>query len=425
MSRTGIMSRSMVAAFLLCVGLLAPVHAEKRVALVIGNSAYQTVPKLLNPDNDARLMSDTLLSLGFFVVGGDARLDLDKSGFDAALNEFSKQLVGADVALFYYAGHGVETHGLNYLVPIDAHPREEADVFEQMVSTSDILDRLEKSGTRINLVLLDACRDNPFGGHGVRSTTGGLAQMPAPIGTLISFATQPRSVSLDGEGGHSPYTRALVAAVQRPGSGLFKTFNEVGLAVEKATGGRQLPWVSSSPISGNFYFAGRPEPAAVTARPASDAPAPPAPLQVARLAPPNDPLRHDVITECDRLAAMPDDTGHPPDIPGVEVEKMNAAAATAACNEAMQRYPDVARFVFEAGRAATARKDFAASRRLYDQAAAAGYAMAMNNIGVIYEGGEGELVNHVEAARWYQKAVDAGEPIAMVNLGGSTNMAPA
>src|SRR6185437_15890440 len=101
MSRTGIISPSMVSEFLLCVGLLAPVHAEKRVALVIGNSAYQTVPKLLNPDNDA------------------------------ALNEFSKQLVGADVALFYYAGHGVETHGLNYLVPIDAHPREEANVFEQ------------------------------------------------------------------------------------------------------------------------------------------------------------------------------------------------------------------------------------------------------------------------------------------------------
>src|SRR6201986_1823877 len=265
--RFGIMSRLVFAAFLLCVGVLAPAHAEKRVALVIGNSAYQTVPKLPNPDNDAKLMSDTLLSLGFFVVGGGARLDLDKQGVDAALDEFSKQLVGADVALFYYAGHGVETHGLNYLVPVDAHPQDEADVFAQMVSTPDIPGRLQKSGPRINLVLLDACRDNPFAGRGVRSTTGGLAQMPAPIGTLISFATQPRSVSLDGDNGHSPYARALVAAMQRPGSGLFKTFNEVGLAVEKATGGQQLPWVSSSPISGNFYFAGKAEPAAAAAQP--------------------------------------------------------------------------------------------------------------------------------------------------------------
>jgi uncharacterized caspase-like protein len=256
--RIGIVSRLIFAAFLLCAGLSSAAHAEKRVALVIGNSAYQAVPKLPNPAGDAKLMSDTLLSLGFFVVGGSARLDLDKAGFDAALQEFSAQLVGADVALFYYAGHGVETHGLNYLVPVDAHPQDEADVFMQMISTSGILDQLEKSGTRINLVLLDACRDNPFSGHGVRSSTGGLAQMPAPVGTLISFATQPRSVSLDGDGGHSPYTSALVAAMQKPGYGLFKTFNEVGLAVDKATGGQQLPWVSSSPISGNFYFAGNP-----------------------------------------------------------------------------------------------------------------------------------------------------------------------
>src|ERR1700744_6082546 len=418
--RFGIMSRLIFAAFLLCAGLVPAAHAEKRVALVIGNSAYQTVPRLPNPDNDAKLMSDTLLSLGFFVVGGGARLDLDKSGFDAAVAEFSKELVGADVALFYYAGHGGDTHGLNYLVPVDAHPQDDADVFEQMVSTADILDRLEKSGTRINLVLLDACPDNPFAGHGVRSTTGGLAQMPAPIGTLISFATQPRSVSLDGDNGHSPYTRALVAAMQRPGSGLFKTFNEVGLAVSKATGGEQLPWVSSSPISGNFYFAGKLEPATATARPAPgspDTPTQPAPLQIARFSPPNDPLHHDEITDCDRLAAMPFDTGHSPDIPGVEVDKMNTAAAISACNEAMQKYPDVPRFVFEAGRAATARKDYPAARRLYEQAAAAGYAMAMNNIGGIYEGDEGEPTNNVEAARWYQKAVDAGEPIAMGNLG--------
>jgi hypothetical protein len=212
-------------------------------------------------------------------------------------------------------------------VPVDTHPQDEADVFSQLVSTSDILDRLEKSGTRINLVLLDACRDNPFRDRGVRSATGGLAQMPAPIGTLISFATQPRSVSLDGDGGHSPYTRALVAAMQRPGAGLFKTFNEVGLAVQKATAGRQLPWVSSSPISGNFYFAGKLEPAPGTAPPS---PGTPAPLQMVRFSPADDPLRQNIVTDCDRLAAMPDDTGHTPGIAGLDVKKMNIAAATAA-----------------------------------------------------------------------------------------------
>jgi hypothetical protein len=424
--RIGIVSRLIFAAFLLCAGLSSAAHAEKRVALVIGNSAYQSVPKLPNPDADAKLMSDTLLSLGFFVVGGSAQVDLDKTRFDAALQDFKTQLVGADVALFYYAGHGVETHGLNYLVPVDAHPQDEADVFSEMVSTSDILDQLEKSGTRINLVLLDACRDNPFRDHGVRSNTGGLAQMPAPIGTLISFATQPRSVSLDGNGGHSPYTRALVEAMQKPGYGLFKTFNDVGLAVEKATGGQQLPWVSSSPISGNFYFAGKPEPAIVNASttPAAVTPESPAaatPTWEMRFSPPDDPLRQGIVMDCDRLAAMPYDTGHPPSIAGVEVDKINVAAAGPACNDAMQRYPDVMRFVLEAGRVATARKDYAEARRLYEQAAAGGYAMAMNNIGALYEGGNGTPVNYVEAARWYQKAADAGEPISMVDLAWQYN----
>jgi tetratricopeptide (TPR) repeat protein len=416
--RIGIVSRLIFAAFLLCADGGSMAHAEKRVALVIGNSAYRAVPALPNPAADAKLMSDTLLSLGFFVVGGGAQIDLDKAGFDDALQKFGQQLNGADVALFYYAGHGVETHGLNYLVPVDAHPLDEADVFMQMVGISGILDQMEKSGTRINLVLLDACRDNPFRDHGVRSATGGLAQMPAPVGTLISFATQPRSVSLDGIDGHSPYTRALANAMQRPGAGLFKTFNEVGLAVEKATGGAQLPWVSSSPISGNFYFAGKP--AMVEAKPVSlptDTPQPTPNIQEARLSPAGDPLRHDLITDCDRLAAMPYDTGHAASLPGVEVDKINVAAADAACKDAMARYPDVVRFVFEAGRVATARKDYPEARRLYEQAAAAGYAMATNNIGVIYEVGEGLPKNYTEAFRWYGKAVAAGEPIAMINQG--------
>ena len=405
--RIGIVSRLMVAAFLLWAGTCSGAHAEKRVALVIGNSAYRAAPALPNPAADAKLISDTLLSLGFFVVGGGAQLDLDKSGFDAALREFGKELIGADVALFYYAGHGVETHGLNYLVPVDANPSDEGDVFAQMTATSAILDQMEKSGTRINLVLLDACRNNPFGGRGVNSTSGGLAQMPAPPGTLISFATQPRSVALDGDDGHSPYTSALVEAMRHPGFGLFKTFNEVGLAVEKATHGQQLPWVSSSPINSAFYFAGKP---AINVASAAG-------VEQARLSPSDINPRRDLVTDCDRLAAMPHDTGHAPDLRGVEVKNMNVAAATPACNDSMARYPDVARYAFEAGRVATARKDYAEARRLYDKAATAGYAMAFNNIGAVYEGGQGVPVNYVEAANWYGKAVAAGEPTAMVDLG--------
>jgi Caspase domain/Sel1 repeat len=409
--RIGIVSRLLVAAFLLCAGMGQAAHAEKRVALVIGNSAYRAVPALPNPAADARLMADTLLKLGFFVVGGGAQLDLDKKGFDDAVREFGKALIGADVALFYFAGHGVETHGLNFLVPVDAHPADQGDVLAQTVELSGILDVMDKSGAPINLLLLDACRDNPFRDRGVLST-GGLAQMQAPLGTLISFATQPRSVSLDGDDGHSPYTRALVQTMQRPGFGLFKTFNEVGLEVEKATHGAQLPWVSSSPISGSFYFAGKP------AAPApDDTSTPAASVQQARLSPPDDVQRRDLVTDCDHLAGMPYDTGHAPDLPGVEVDKIDVVAAAKACSDAISRYPEVMRFTFEAGRVATARKDFAEAHRLYDRAAAGGYAMALNNIGALYESGDGVARNYAESVRWYTRAVAAGEPIAMIDLG--------
>jgi hypothetical protein len=113
---------------------------------------------------------------------------------------------------------------------------------------------MQGSGTRLNMVILDACRNNPFGARGLRASDGGLAQMRAPEGTLISYATQPGSVAQDGSDGHSPYTRALATTIRRTGLDIFQTFNQVGLAVKRETGGSQQPWVSSSPIDGTFYF---------------------------------------------------------------------------------------------------------------------------------------------------------------------------
>jgi uncharacterized caspase-like protein len=232
--------------------------AEKRVALVIGNSAYQHISRLENPVNDARLMADTLRSLGFTLVGGGPRLDLDRASFDQTVQEFGRSLSGADVGLFYFAGHGVQVRGANYLVPVGANPVREADVDFQMLDTNLVLRQMEGSGTRLNLVILDACRNNPFGGRGLRSTGAGLATMQAPEGTLISFATQPGNIALDGNASNSPFTRALADTIRKPGLGLFDAFNAVGLEVKKSTGGAQQPWVSSSPIGGNFFFAGRP-----------------------------------------------------------------------------------------------------------------------------------------------------------------------
>jgi hypothetical protein len=240
---------------LACSGAVSS-HADPRVALIIGNSAYRNVSPLDNPTTDARLMAETLRSLGFTVVGGGAQLDLDKAGIDRAVQAFGARLQGAEVGLFYYAGHGLQIHGANYLVPVDANPTREADVDFQMLDSNLVLRQMEAAGTRLNLVILDACRNNPFGGRGLRDTSSGLAQMRAPEGTLISFATQPGNVAQDGVDGHSPFTRALADIIRRPGLGLFDTFNQVGLAVRQSTGGAQQPWVSSSPIAGSFYFAG-------------------------------------------------------------------------------------------------------------------------------------------------------------------------
>jgi hypothetical protein len=228
--------------------------AEKRIALVVGNSAYQNITRLDNPRNDAVLMADTLQSLGFNLVGGHAQLDLDKPSLDNAVQNFGRQVQGADVALFYYAGHGVQVSGANYLVPVNANPTREADVDFLMVDINLVLRQMQGSGTRLNMVILDACRNNPFGARGLRSSEGGLAQMRAPEGTLISYATQPGSVAQDGSDGHSPYTKALAATIKQAGLDIFQTFNQVGLAVKRETGGVQQPWVSSSPIDGTFYF---------------------------------------------------------------------------------------------------------------------------------------------------------------------------
>jgi len=272
-------------------GLLAllfagPATAEKRIALVVGNSAYQNITRLDNPSHDAALMADTLGTLGFTLVGGRAQLDLDKSAMDTAVQNFGRQVQGADVALFFYAGHGVQVSGSNYLVPVSANPTREADVDFQMVDVNLVLRQMQGSGTRLNMVILDACRNNPFGARGLRSSDGGLAQMRAPEGTLISYATQPGSVAQDGSDGHSPYTKALATTIKQAGLDIFQTFNQVGLAVKRETGGSQQPWVSSSPIDGTFYFV---------------APAAPASPKVAIAPPPEPQLSSTLRPDPDRV----------------------------------------------------------------------------------------------------------------------------
>jgi caspase domain-containing protein len=228
--------------------------AGPRVALVIGNSNYKYIPYLNNPSNDARLMATTLQSLGFKLIGDNAQINLDKAAFDREIQDFGDRLHGSAIAVFYYAGHGVQVNGENYLVPISANPARESDVYFEMISAQSVLRVMHDGGARLNIVVLDACRNNPFGGRGIRAASGGLAQMHAPGGTLISYATQPENVASDGVGDDSPYSEALAGTMREPGLDIFSVFNEVGLIVKKKTDGAQQPWISSSPIEGDFYF---------------------------------------------------------------------------------------------------------------------------------------------------------------------------
>lgn len=189
---------------------------------------------------------------------------------EKAIREFGQRLRGGAVGLFYYAGHGVQVKGENYLIPISANVADEADVKYELVSAGFVLDEMANAGNRLNMMILDACRNNPFGGRGLRSASSGLAQVTAPAGTVISYATQPGNVALDGTARNSPFTTALVKAMRKPGQGVFETFNDVGLMVKTATGGKQQPWLATSPIEGGFQFVpAKAEQAGVTTQPAA------------------------------------------------------------------------------------------------------------------------------------------------------------
>jgi len=438
----------------------------QRVALVIGNSAYQSVAKIPNAANDARLVAQTLVKLGFKLVGDGAQIDVDKPHFDTLIQTFGTQIAGADVALFYYAGHGMQIRGTNFLVPVSANPVRETDVDFQMVDTELVLRQMEAGNTKLNMLILDACRNNPFSGRGLRGVGGGLAQMVAPLGTLISYATQPGNVAADGADGDSPYTKALVAAMQAPGRGLFDVFNQVGLAVKASTGGEQQPWVSSSPIEGQFFFV--PPGSTVTIQtPPSGAPAPPPspgpapgpdaellfwqtiatshdpadfkayldqypngrfvalarprsivpPSQTPAPAAPAAPTGDDAGRQCDTLAGSTFDDSLPSGVHGLPPERVDAAAAIPVCERAVASHP-TPRWQFELARAyGVARRDTDAVR-LYTLAAAQGYALAQVNLGNMYFNGLGGLPKDpVEAVRLYKLGAAQGISVAQTSLG--------
>jgi hypothetical protein len=248
--------------------------AENRLALVIGQSAYRTVTALPNPANDANAMSKLLADAGFDVT---LAADLSQRDMNEKVGDFAAKIAakGPDtVALLFYAGHGLQIDGENYLVPVDVDPKRETDIPLQAVRLNDVLNTLNAVPSRMRILLLDACRNNPF--PAISQTAGhGLALVDTKSGapgTFLSYSTAPGAVAEDGDGADSPYTTALLAAAREPGLPIEAAFKRVRVAVNKATEGRQTPWDSSS-LTEDFRFVAGTTPASPVAANAGPMPA--------------------------------------------------------------------------------------------------------------------------------------------------------
>jgi uncharacterized caspase-like protein len=247
-------------AALAIVATVAAARAEKRVAFVVGNGAYKNVAQLPNPPIDAKSMAGALRNVGFEVVEG-SNLTHDK--MTEKLLEFGRKTQSADLAVFFYAGHGIAISGTNYLLPVDADIKSEMDVKLGSAINIDLTLDQTMGDAKVKLVFLDACRDNPFAAK-IRSSSpnrsvnvqSGFAEMKSGEGTLIAFATGPGQTALDGEGGtNSPFTRALLANITQPGVEIQQAMTKVRAQVSEETDKGQLPWGHTN-LTGSVYLNG-------------------------------------------------------------------------------------------------------------------------------------------------------------------------
>lgn len=240
---------------------VASPSGERRVALIIGNATYKDAP-LKNPVNDAKAMAEILREQGFEVI---QRVNASKSEMESAIVEFGEKLGEGAVGLVYYSGHGMQVAGKNYLIPVDAQITTEQSVPLRTIDADAVLTQMMAVRSRVNIVILDACRNNPFERR-FRAIGGGLAQMNAPEGTLIAYATAPGKVASDGEGVNGLYTQELLRAMRQPNLPIEQVFKRVRGAVSRASGGNQVPWEASS-LTGDLFLGG------ITSQSVSSAPA--------------------------------------------------------------------------------------------------------------------------------------------------------
>jgi len=240
----------------LCLWAIAgPAAAEPKLALVIGNSQYAHAPALSNPVNDAALIGARLSSVGFTLT---SYTDLSQKALRRAVSDFAGKVRDAGsgaLVVFYFAGHGLQINGANYLVPIDARIESESDIAIESVSVSDVVSALEHAGGDVLVMILDACRNNPFASAS-RSMARGLARLSAPTNTVVAYSTAPGTVAADGDGRYSPYSQSLAEVLEKPGLTIEQVFKQVRIKVHLATGGKQTPWEEMSLIKEVTFHGG-------------------------------------------------------------------------------------------------------------------------------------------------------------------------
>jgi uncharacterized protein len=399
--------------------------AGVKLALVIGNAKYEAAPALANPANDADDLAQRLRGIGFEVIEAH---DASRNAMADAVRQFADRIRSAEVALFFYAGHGLQMGGENYLLPVDAKIETEADVRFNTINLTDIQQEMEGPG-RANIIILDACRNNPFidklahSGRGV--TSRGLGKVDAMgVGSLIVFSTQPNNVAMDGAGRNSPFMSALLKYIGAPGLEVRQMVSKVRGDVLTATDQKQVPWDNSS-LVGDVFLGGAPAvaqndsppPKVESIKPSAPAAAEAQPAQNA--APPREaanPPATGLAADCEKMAAEAPPFASPDQIKAAATKDYTAAVEP--CLRASEIDLNNPRLQFLLARAYYfGPKNYVEAMRHYKIAADAGFPPAEDALGVIFATGKGVVKDPQRAFDLLNKAALAGDPTGMGDLG--------
>jgi uncharacterized protein len=453
---------TLVAALIAFFGLWGGgAHAQNRVALIVGNGNYQNVPPLPTTLNDADDIAQSFARLGFATT---KLFNASYDDFRRAIRKFNELTQNAEVAVIYFGGHGLEANGENWLLPVDADLRTDLDIAQEAIGLNTLMQSVGRVSA-LGMVILDASRNNPFAARmqrtgQTRSVDRGLARVEPSQNVLVAYASKDGTTNEDRGGRNSPYAAALLRYLESPGLDINFIFRKVHDDVLSHTNRRQQPFVYGSLPNKPIYLKER----SISLQPVEvKNAAPPADetiwstikdstdkslfldflnefpsslhakeastklksldttvvVAARETNPASNPVANDTgnaIAECDRLAASPLDSGRPKNTAGVELSKIPVVAAGRACDEAMRRSPEVARFPYQAARVAIARADYAAARGLYEKASALGSSLAMYSLGLIYAEGKIVPLDYAQAREWYAKAVALNSAFAMPEL---------